>query len=248
MAQRQLTVNVERYHPEQGAVAYVDSYQVPARDGMMVLDALNYIRDDLDPTLAFRWSCRMGICGSCGMTVDDRPRLTCQDNLASYGDEITVAPLDGFPVIRDLVVDIDDFMQNKLPSVKPWLIRKDTKPLADGEYLQTPRQMAPYANNSSCINCMLCYAACPVYNLEPHFAGPAAIALAQRYNLDSRDQGAAERYSILAGPEGVWDCTFIGECSVACPKGVFPAEAIQRAKPQSAQSWAKSILMPWSSR
>ena len=139
-------------------------------------------------------------------------------------------------------------MQNKLPSVKPWLIRKDTKPLAEGEYLQTPRQMAPYAHQSACINCMLCYAACPVFNLEPHFTGPAAIALAQRYNLDSRDQGAAERYSILARPEGVWDCTFIGECSVACPKGVFPAEAIQRAKPQSAQSWAKSILMPWSSR
>ena len=143
MAQRQLTVNVERYHPEQGAAAYVDSYQVPARDGMMVLDALNYIRDDLDPTLAFRWSCRMGICGSCGMTVDDRPRLTCEDNLASYGDEITVAPLDGFPVIRDLVVDIDDFMQNKLPSVKPWLIRKDTKPWLTASTFRRPGRWLP---------------------------------------------------------------------------------------------------------
>ena len=97
-----------------------------------------------------------------------------------------------FPVIRDLVVDIGDFMR-KLTTVKPWIVRKEEKPLSEGEYLQTPRQLDEYKQFSMCINCMLCYAACPIYGLDPKFIGPAAIALAQRYNLDSRDEGAQER-------------------------------------------------------
>ena len=247
MVERCIKVNVERQNDIQAGI-YTQSYEVPIFDGMMVLDALNYIRDEIDSTLAFRWSCRMGICGSCGMTVDEQPRLTCQDNLDGYSDEITVSPLNNFPVIRDLVVDIDDFMQKKLPSVSPWLIRKEEEPLDQGEYLQSPSEMAKYADNAACINCMLCYSACPVYDMEPNFVGPAAMALAQRYNMDSRDQGSAERYSVLSGPDALWDCTFVGECSVACPKGVNPAEAIQRAKVEAAQRWVKSLIMPWSGK
>ena len=98
MVERCIKVNVERQNDIQAGI-YTQSYEVPIFDGMMVLDALNYIRDEIDSTLAFRWSCRMGICGSCGMTVDEQPRLTCQDNLDGYSDEITVAPLNNFPVI-----------------------------------------------------------------------------------------------------------------------------------------------------
>ena len=247
MVQRQVTVKVERYHPERGTEPYIQEYQVPVKDGMMVLDALNYIKDNLDPTLAFRWSCRMGICGSCGMNVNDGAKLTCQDRMDSYDDkDVRVAPLDNFPVVRDLVVNIDDFM-DKLKAVKPWLIRKEEKPLSEGEYLQTPAQHAVYDHHSACINCLLCYSACPVYGLEdePEFLGPAAIALAHRYNLDSRDQGADQRYPVLSDPNGIWDCTFVGECSTVCPKGVMPAEAIQRTKVDSAQRFATSVLMPW---
>ena len=96
-----------------------------------------------------------------------------------------------------------------------------------------------------CINCLLCYAACPIYALEPGFVGPAAIALAQRYNLDSRDQGAAERMEILSHHEGIWGCTFVGECSVVCPKHVDPAGAIQRYKVRATAEWWKSLVLPW---
>lgn len=244
MPQRQIVIEVQRYSPARGHGQYTRVYTVPAWDGMMVLDALVYIRDELDPTLAFRWSCRMGVCGSCGMTVNDAPRLTCQDPVSRYrGKLIRVAPLDNFPVVRDLVVDISDFME-KLQAVKPWIIRKEEKPLAEGEYLQTPQELGAYADHSACINCMLCYAACPIYGTQPEFIGPAAIALAYRYSLDSRDQGSRERGATLSRPEAVWECAFVGECSVACPKHVMPAEAIQRSKVRNLARWAASILLP----
>src|SRR5207244_7999007 len=121
--------------------------------------------------------------------------------------------------------EISDFMR-KLVTVKPWLIREGDVP--ETEYLQTPAEMADYQTYSMCINCMLCYSACPVYALDPEFVGPAAIALAQRYNLDSRDEGAAERLEVLSQHEGIWGCTFVGECTEVCPKHVDPAGAIQR--------------------
>ena len=114
-----------------------------------------------------------------------------------------------------------------------------------GEYLQTEEQIDLYHQYSACINCMLCYAACPVYALEPEFLGPAAIALARRYNLDSRDQGKIERLRVLATSEGIWDCTFVGECSVVCPKNVDPAKAIQQSKLDTTIDWYKRLLLPW---
>ncbi len=147
-------------------------------------------------------------------------------------------------MVRDLVIAINDFMR-KLQSMKPWLIRKEEKPLSEGEYLQTPEQLETYKQYSMCINCMLCYAACPVYGLDPLFSGPAAIALAQRYNLDSRDQGAEDRFPILSQHEGIWGCTFVGECTQVCPKHVDPAGAIQQYKLSAAKEWIKSLLLPW---
>jgi fumarate reductase iron-sulfur subunit len=158
-----------------------------------------------------------------------------------------VEPLAGFPVIRDLVINIDSFV-HKLSEVKAWLIPREEKPLSEGEYLQTPAELAHYKQYSMCINCMLCYAACPVFRLDSTFIGPAAIALAQRYNLDSRDGGKAQRAETIASSEGVWDCTFVGECTVVCPKHVDPAGAIQQAKVASTQDQFLSVLMPWGKR
>jgi fumarate reductase iron-sulfur subunit len=146
-------------------------------------------------------------------------------------------------VIRDLIVDMGDFMR-KLASVKPYIVRKYDKPLREGEYLQTPQELDEYKQFSMCINCMLCYAACPVYGLDPKFIGPAAIALAQRYNLDNRDQGAAQRMEVLSEHAGVWGCTFVGECTKVCPKHVDPAGAIQRYKLTSAIESMKAFFMP----
>jgi fumarate reductase iron-sulfur subunit len=224
-----ITLDVARYRPGQDAEPTVQSYEVPLRDDWVVLDGINYVKDELDGTLSYRWSCRMGICGSCGMTVNGEPKLTCATFLTEYAPgPIRVEPLANFPVLRDLVVDIDDFL-SKLSRVKPWLVR-DEAPVAEGEYLQTPEELEEFRQYSMCINCMLCYSACPVYAIDEEFVGPAAIALAQRYNLDSRDEGAADRLDVLIHPDGLWGCTFVGECTRVCPKHVDPAGAIQRYK------------------
>jgi fumarate reductase iron-sulfur subunit len=243
MADR-ITLQVARYRPEEETRPTVQEFEVPCRKEWVVLDGLNYVKDQLDGTLSFRWSCRMGICGSCGMNVNGQPKLTCATFLTDYAPgPLRVEPLTNFPVVRDLVVEITDFMR-KLTAVKPWLVRREEKPLSEGEHRQTPAQLDEYKQFSMCINCLLCYAACPVYGLDPKFIGPAAIALAQRYNLDSRDQGSAERLEILSEHEGVWGCTFVGECTRACPKHVDPAGAIQRYKLSAALAWLKAWVMP----
>src|SRR5213594_3862058 len=217
MADR-IALKVARYRPEEESAVSFQEYEVPCPKEWVVLDGLNYIKDHLDGTLSYRWSCRMGICGSCGMTVNGEPRLTCATFLDDYRPgPIRIEPLRNFPVIRDLVVEIGDFMR-KLPEVKPWLIRDEDAAIPAGELLQTPAEMDDYKQYSMCINCMLCYSACPIVGLEEDFLGPAAIALAQRYNLDSRDEGARERMKVLSQHEGIWGCTFVGECTKVCPK------------------------------
>jgi fumarate reductase iron-sulfur subunit len=244
-----IKLTVSRYRPEEESEPTFQTYDVPYNKEWVILDALNYVKDQLDGTLTFRWSCRMGVCGSCGMMVNGTPTLTCAVPLSDYvsSEPIRIEPLQFFPIIRDLVVDMNSFL-GKLSSVKPWIIRDDEKPPVEGEYRQTPAELDVYKQFSMCINCMLCYSACPVVGLEPEFTGPAAIALAQRYNLDSRDQGAAERMAVLNEHEGMWGCTFVGECTKVCPKNVDPAGAIQLYKMASATDWFKSVLLPWGSK
>ena len=244
-----IKLTVSRYRPEEESEPTFQTYDVPYNKEWVILDALNYVKDQLDGTLTFRWSCRMGVCGSCGMMVNGTPTLTCAVPLSDYvsSEPIRIEPLQFFPIIRDLVVDMNSFL-GKLSSVKPWIIRDDEKPPVEGEYRQTPAELDVYKQFSMCINCMLCYSACPVVGLEPEFTGPAAIALAQRYNLDSRDQGAAERMAVLNEHEGMWGCTFVGECTTVCPKNVDPAGAIQLYKMASATDWFKSMLLPWGSK
>jgi fumarate reductase iron-sulfur subunit len=243
-----ITMQVTRYRPEEESGATMQEYEVPCPKDWVVLDGLNYIKDRLDGSLSYRWSCRMGVCGSCGMTVNGEPKLTCETFLSEYGSgPVKVEPLRNFPIVRDLVVEIGDFMR-KLVQVKPWIIRNQEKPLFEGEYLQTPEELEEYKQFGMCINCMLCYSACPIYGLEPGFIGPAAIALAQRYNLDSRDEGSAERLEILSEHDGIWGCTFVGECTEVCPKHVDPAGAIQRYKLTAALDNLKSFVIPKSAR
>ena len=239
-----IKLQVARYRPEQESEATFEEFEVPCPKDWVVLDGLNHIKDRIDGTLAYRWSCRMGVCGSCGMTVNGEPKLTCATFLADYAPgPVKVEPLKNFPIIRDLIVDIGDFMR-KLVAIKPWIVRAVEKPLSEGEYLQTPSELEDYKQYSMCINCMLCYAACPVYGLDPHFIGPAAIALAQRYNLDNRDEGRGERDKLLSEHDGIWGCTFVGECTKVCPKHVDPAGAIQRYKLTAAMETVKAFFMP----
>jgi fumarate reductase iron-sulfur subunit len=244
MSQDIATIRVTRYRPEKDGKPYHQEYKVPYRKDMVVLDALNYIKSNLDGTLTYRWSCRMGVCGSCGASVDGVPKLTCASFLHDFkGRTIDVEPLPHFPVIKDLVVNMDDFM-HKLVEIKPWIIREKESPVEEGEYRQSAEELERYGQFSSCINCMLCYSACPVYGLNEKFLGPAATALAYRYIEDSRDQGQAVRFPIVHEIEGVWECTLVGECSVVCPKGVDPMLAIQKTKILGATNALKSLIMP----
>ena len=139
-----VTLIVSRYRPEEESEPTFQSYEVPFREDWVVLDAINHVKDQLDGSLSYRWSCRMGVCGSCGMMVNGRPTLTCEAPLSDYmPSPIRIEPLQFFPVIRDLVVDITDFMQ-KLKHAKPWIIRDEEQALADGEYRQTPAEVDVY--------------------------------------------------------------------------------------------------------
>jgi len=242
-----MKLEIFRYRPEKENEPTFQTYEVPFLEDWVILDAINYIKDEIDGTLSYRWSCQMGVCGSCGVMINGVPKLSCAAFLKDYyPDKIRVEPLTGFPVERDLISQIDDFM-TKLTNIQPYIIRKrgEEKPLDEGEYLQTPAELARFKPYSMCINCMLCYAACPVYALDSTFIGPAAIALGQRYNMDSRDHGRNARQELIASNEGIWECTFVGECSAVCPKDVDPAAAIQRAKVSSTIDWFKDVLIPW---
>jgi fumarate reductase iron-sulfur subunit len=234
---------VTRFDPDRDAEPRTQSYDVPCRPDWKVLDALNYIKDELDPTLSHRWSCRMAVCGSCGMNVDGKPTLTCKQPVEGYGDTVEVEPLSNFPVIRDLVVELEGFM-DKLRRVKPWILRAKQLAAEDGPVRQTPEELEQFKHFSYCINCMLCYAACPVVANEPEFLGPAAIALGHRYNLDSRDEGARERNEVFRGEGTIFSCSYANECSEVCPKHVDPAAAINQAKFNAVIDWATRLVLP----
>ena len=236
---RTIVLECLRYDPERDEAPRWQRYEVPFSDDMSVLQGLQYIKDHLDGSLTFRWSCRMAICGSCGAMLNGVPKLGCENFLRDYyPGPLRVEPLNHFPIVRDLAIDQSDFLA-KLESVKPYLIGE---PPAEGTHKQTPREMAEYYQYSQCINCLLCYAACPQYGLNDKFTGPAALALLHRYNADSRDKGRAERMAVVNQEDGVWGCTLVGYCSEVCPKGVDPARAVNQNKIESAKDYFLRFL------
>ena len=233
-AAREIVIEVLRYWSETDLKPLPQAFRVPFTDDMSVLQALQYIKDYLDGSLSFRWSCRMAICGSCGMMIDAQPKLACMTFVRDYyPGPLTVEPLAHFPIERDLVVTVGGFVK-KIESIYPYLIPKTQRSLDEGEYLQTPLQLARYETFSDCINCMLCYAACPQFGENPDFIGPGAMALLQRYNGDSRDGAQAMRMDLVHTDNGAWSCTAVGNCSEVCPKQVDPANAVNQNKTKSA--------------
>ena len=243
------TIVLTRFDPDKDETPRRQEYQVPCEPNWKVLDAVNFIKDELDSTVSHRWSCRMAVCGSCGMMVNGEPKLTCKAALDEYGSRVEIEPLANFPIVRDLVVELDGFM-HKFESVKPWIIRAkeraaDMENLNEkGTYSQSSEELADFKQFSMCINCMLCYSACPVVANEPEFLGPAAIALGHRYNLDNRDEGTEERHEIFRGEGTVFSCSYANECSEVCPKNVDPAAAINQAKFGAVIDWAKGLVLP----
>ena len=230
----EIEIRILRYRPAEDSEPHFMSYRVPYTEDMSVLQALQSIKDDQDSSLSFRWSCRMAVCGSCGMMIDGRPQLACSTFLRDLAPgSITIEPLENFPIERDLVVTVGDFVK-KIESLYPYIMPREPKSIEAGEYLQTPSQMLAYQPFADCINCMLCYAACPQFGANPDFIGPGAMALLQRYNGDSRDGGQQARLDLIHGEDGVWSCTAVGLCSEACPKQVDPANAVNQNKTNSA--------------
>jgi len=205
--------------------------RVPVSPGMTVLDALVWAKETVDPSLAFRCSCRMGICGSCGMEINGVPRLACETQLKELeGDRVEVAPLRNHPVVRDLATDFTGFF-GKHRSVRPHVVRADAEPARiEQELLQTEEQKLAYYQFTMCIMCGLCNSACPIATMDSQFLGPQALAQAYRFTADSRDQGRAGRLPVLDGHHGAWRCEIAGSCSAVCPKGVDPALGIQLMK------------------
>ncbi len=237
-----IEIQVLRYDPNADGGPTTQSWTIPYTPDMSVLQGLQYIKDNLDGSLTFRWSCRMAICGSCGMMVNDVPQLGCRTFLRDFAPgPVRVEALAHFPIERDLVVDAEDFV-TKLAKIKPWIVPAEPRTLEQGAYLQTPEELARYEAFSHCINCMLCYAACPQYGLNPEFLGPGLTALLHRYNCDSRDGAQDERMDLVHSEEGVWSCTAVGYCSEVCPKGVDPANAVNQNKTASALDWFTRFL------
>jgi fumarate reductase iron-sulfur subunit len=241
MSQRELELEVMRYDPEKDQAPWFQKYTVSCEEDWAILDALNYVKENIDTTLSYRWSCHMMVCGSCGMMVNGEPSLTCKTFVRDLPDKVRIEALENFPIERDLVVVLDDVME-KLQTAQPYIIREDAPPPENTEYTQSRGALNKYKQYTMCVNCMCCYAACPQYALDKSFIGPAALTLAHRYNLDSRDQGKSQRLDILADHDGVWDCSFVGACSEVCPKSVDPAAAIQQMKIEGAKEFWKQKL------
>ena len=188
-----------------------------------VLDLLHRVKWEPDGSLTFRRSCAHGVCGSDAMMINGRNRLACKIRVDQLGRKISVAPLPGMKVIKDLVVDMDDFFA-KYRSVMPFLVNDDPPP--QRERLQSPEDRERYDDTTKCILCAACTTSCPSFWAQPSYVGPAAIVNAHRFIFDSRDHAAHERLEILADEDGVWRCRTIFNCADACPRGINITRAI----------------------
>ncbi|MCW5713238.1 MAG: succinate dehydrogenase iron-sulfur subunit [Bauldia sp.] len=224
------TLRVYRWSPDDGRNPHVDTFEIDAAaTGPMVLDALIAIKDELDPTLTFRRSCREGVCGSCAMNIDGQNALACTHALADCEDVVKVYPLPHQPVVKDLVPDLTEFYAQHA-SVEPWL-HDDGAAAPEKERLQSEGQRAQLDGLYECILCACCSTACPSYwwNSD-RFLGPATLLQAQRWISDSRDAATEERLDDLDDPFKLYRCHTILNCAPACPKGLNPAKAIADIK------------------
>lgn len=236
--ERDVTFIIKRFDGER---EFWQEFKFKARKGMTVLEGLYLIKEEMDGSLAFRSSCRMGVCGSCAVKINGKPKLACETQIFDAGDVVELEPLDNMQVLKDLVVDMTEFFR-KHQAVKPYLIRRDVSYENPKELYQKPEELHAYYNFALCIKCGACYSACPASATRNDYLGPAALTSAYRFCADSRDEGKKERISLVSGSEGIWRCHFNAECSEVCPKNVEPAKAIQKMRIESAINLIKSLF------
>jgi succinate dehydrogenase / fumarate reductase iron-sulfur subunit len=224
-----VTVKILRYNPEVSEDAKWESYQVTAEPTDRVLDALHKVKWDLDGSLTFRRSCAHGVCGSDAMRINGKNRLACKTLLKDVNPSqpITVEPIKGLPVLKDLVVDMEPFFA-AYRSVMPFLVTSGNEPTR--ERLQSQKDRDRFDDTTKCILCAACTTSCPVYWTDGQYFGPQAIVGAHRFIFDSRDEGTDQRLEILNDQEGVWRCRTTFNCTEACPRGIEVTKAIQEVK------------------
>ncbi len=221
-----MTFRVFRYDPDRDSLPRREDFSVECGEDDQLLDVLVRIKETLDPSLAFRSSCRHGICGSCAIRAGNKPVLACKTPVRElrdrFGDVVPVDPLDRAKAVRDLVVDRDDYWA-KYHAVRPFA---ETLRHKGGDTPLRPSAIARIADADTCINCSICYFSCPVVRIEPPYLGPSAFARAYRFEADPRDHSSARLRIVNRAVAGVWDCVKCLQCSEACPKGVDPFRKI----------------------
>ena len=223
---------VQRFSREANSEPRWERYEVRTHAGMTVLEGLHKIRDEQDATLSWRYSCRMGVCGSCAMMINGIPGLACNTQVQDLPQSaVRLQPLSNFPVVKDLVPDLTPMFE-KHAALSTYLVQDKTVKMAapTGEFQQSPAELRGYLQFSHCTKCGACMAACPTVAIDGDFLGPMALTAAHRYNADSRDEGFDLRMPRLSASHGVFHCHYAAECSRVCPKGVDPARAIQLMK------------------
>jgi len=217
-----------RFDPEKDKRPRFQKYEVPARPYLTVLDALFYIQDNLDGSVAFRSSCREGVCGSCAMHINGKYRLACETQISLLKSKtIRLRPLAHLPIIRDLFVDMRAFW-DKYREIKPYLMPGNEAP--EKERLQTVDERKKIDILVDCILCSSCYSSCPVTATDEKYLGPAALLKADRFLCDSRDKANEERLTIINGDHGAFRCHTIFNCQKVCPKDLDPTGAIADLK------------------
>jgi len=224
-----VTVKIRRYNPEQDSAAHWETYTVACQPTDRLLDALHKVKWELDGSLTFRRSCAHGICGSDAMRINGRNRLACKTLVKDLNPSsaITVEPIQGLPVLKDLVVDMEPFF-DAYRSVLPFLVTTGNEPTR--ERLQSPEDRERFDDTTKCILCAACTTSCPVFWTDGQYFGPQAIVGAHRFIFDSRDEGTDSRLEVLNDREGVWRCRTTFNCTEACPRGIQITKAIQEVK------------------
>ncbi|AQA12407.1 succinate dehydrogenase iron-sulfur subunit [Streptomyces samsunensis] len=224
-----VTFRIRRFNPEVSDQAVWEDFQIDIDPKERVLDGLHKIKWDLDGTLTFRRSCAHGICGSDAMRINGRNRLACKTLIKDISPDkpITVEPIKGLTVLKDLIVDMEPFFQ-AYRDVMPFLITTGNEPTR--ERLQSAEDRARFDDTTKCILCAACTSSCPVFWNDGQYFGPAAIVNAHRFIFDSRDEGGEQRLEILNDKDGVWRCRTTFNCTEACPRGIEVTKAIQEVK------------------
>ncbi len=222
-----LEVRIRRFNPEVQPDPWWDDFAVEMEPNDRLLDALHHVKWYQDGTLALRRSCAHGICGSDGMLINGRNALACKVLVKEVAPKVTIEPLRGLPVLKDLIVDMEPFFDG-YTAMLPFLVNDEDPP--DRERLQSPEDRERFDDTTKCILCACCTTSCPIYWGDGEYVGPAAIVNAHRFIFDSRDQAADERLQILSDKSGVFRCRTTFNCTEACPRGIKVTKAIQEVK------------------